>query len=79
MSNINNREDRMAFLANSIAKSKVVMDKVESNNFSRGHIDREALQNAPDPVNKLGESYQQQSIQHEDRDDEQEYNDPHCK
>ena len=58
MSNIVNKDDRLAFLANSIAKAKMVMDKVETNSYTSGHIDREAIYNAPDPVNRLGESYQ---------------------
>lgn len=77
MSNINNREDRMAFLANSIAKSKKVMDKVESKSFSGGHIDREAMFNAPNPVNKLGESYVPVPYQNDEdatEDEGQDYN-----
>lgn len=34
-------QDRLQFIAQSIAKAKKVMDKVESGNYSTGHIDQE--------------------------------------
>ena len=74
MSNIDNPQDRMNFIAQSIANAKRVMQKVDSGSFSRGHINKEELYTTPVEHIPEGRAPQQQNMVTERAFDDTDYN-----